>query len=466
MLVPVLLLAFVLMLVHLPRVAATAWDSLGVRYDAVSAALDDGAATTVAANGVQLLTLLLPVCGMVLTTWRVGSRGAGGAWRWSADSPARRGGLVTVGTAALALAAFTWWPNGDYRPIQPDERGTLAGSFDALSAVPTGRPSLTEERAAELDGAPTVREQGGDFRDVRDTDDEEQGATDEERGAADGERERNSEDERGNDRREGRPQGRPDPHTGSRGHARADTGARHRAAGPRRADADADAHAGARRHRDTDPDPDPHGHPMRLLRLLALLLVAAVAALAPATTAWADDDDGGGNSGDNLAQAVNEEDGGDVFDLAFDIRRVMNGVVDQTNTAVAYSSCSNCRTIAIAVQVVLVMGPAETVNPENVALAINENCTTCETLASAYQIVLGTGGPVRFTREARNQVREIQEALAALGDSDAPIADIKAEADRLVADLKAVLQTGLVPVREEEDDDDDDRRRRRAREAP
>ena len=46
--VPLLLFALLMALLHAPRMFATAYDSLGVQYDKVSAALGDGAALSVA----------------------------------------------------------------------------------------------------------------------------------------------------------------------------------------------------------------------------------------------------------------------------------------------------------------------------------------------------------------------------------------------------------------------------------
>ena len=74
--------------------------------------------------------------------------------------------VVVTAAVLIGLAAFTWWPNGEYRPIQPGEKGTVQGGLKAVKDVPTGRPSLTAEREQQLGGAPTVREQGGDFRKV------------------------------------------------------------------------------------------------------------------------------------------------------------------------------------------------------------------------------------------------------------------------------------------------------------
>ena len=166
-LIPAMLLALVMLVLSAPRVVATAYDSLGVLGDKFSSALDDGKGVNAAASALQMAALCLPIAGMTATAGRLGRRVVGGAWRWSEGDAVRRGGLGVLLTAGVALAAFTWWPNGEYRPIQPGEKGTVGSGVQALSAVPTGRPSLTPEREAQLDGAPAVRDNGGDFRDFK-----------------------------------------------------------------------------------------------------------------------------------------------------------------------------------------------------------------------------------------------------------------------------------------------------------
>jgi putative peptide zinc metalloprotease protein len=153
--VPVLLASLVLMVLHAPRAFATAYDSVGVQWDRIASA---SGLIAGAAGAVQLATLVLPCAGMVLTSGRIGGRVCGSAWRWSDGEPLRRG-VLGIGTITIAaLAAFIWWPNGDYRPIQPTERGTVQGAVRSLSAVPTGRPALTRQRERELGGAPSERQ--------------------------------------------------------------------------------------------------------------------------------------------------------------------------------------------------------------------------------------------------------------------------------------------------------------------
>ena len=64
------------------------------------------------------------------------------------------GAFVVATAVAAAFIGYIWWPNGDYRPIQPGERGTLQGGINEFANAPTGRPALTKQRARQLHGAP------------------------------------------------------------------------------------------------------------------------------------------------------------------------------------------------------------------------------------------------------------------------------------------------------------------------
>ncbi|MFN2471429.1 MAG: hypothetical protein ABR583_10695 [Gaiellaceae bacterium] len=79
-LIPIMLLAFGMLLFNLPRMAATAWDSFWVQADRVSGAWDDGNELTVAVGSLQAGFLFLPVAGISATFARVAKRIGTGAW--------------------------------------------------------------------------------------------------------------------------------------------------------------------------------------------------------------------------------------------------------------------------------------------------------------------------------------------------------------------------------------------------
>jgi putative peptide zinc metalloprotease protein len=158
LLVPALLAILTLMVMHAPRVFATAADSAGVQWDKVTAGIGDGGNFMSGMGALlQLVALLTPCIGAVVTTVRISSRIGRGAASWAEGSPPRHALVYVVGAAALAFIAFTWWPNGEYRPIQPGERGTLQAGFRSFAGVASGRPALSSQRRAELRDAPTVR---------------------------------------------------------------------------------------------------------------------------------------------------------------------------------------------------------------------------------------------------------------------------------------------------------------------
>ena len=142
--IPVLLFGLVMMALTLPRLAATAWDSAGLQWETLTAG---GDVLTRAAAVLSLLALALPVLSSVYLLTRLALRLA-----------RNRYGRLAIVPLAIGLA-WLWWPNGEYRPIQPRERGTVSDSVRAASQLPTGRPGLTQERADDLDGAPFQSDQ-------------------------------------------------------------------------------------------------------------------------------------------------------------------------------------------------------------------------------------------------------------------------------------------------------------------
>ena len=95
---------------------------------------------------------------------------------------------------------------------------------------------------------------------------------------------------------------------------------------------------------------------------------------------------------DSQALAVNTEDGSVVYDVAFALVWADNDRVDTTNEAYAFASCSDCAAVAVSFQVVLVVGQADVVIPQNLSGAVNYDCVECVTYALASQLVVTLDG--------------------------------------------------------------------------
>ena len=184
---------------------------------------------------------------------------------------------------------------------------------------------------------------------------------------------------------------------------------------------------------------------------IAASAVAAALILSPATAVLAQDSPtpsaspgSGGAGGDTAAIAINTKDGADIFRIAFAIKRAMGDVVDNGNAAVAFASCTDCQTVAVSIQVVLMMNDPSVVTPTNLAIAINQECTLCETLASAYQVILTTDGPVRFTPAGYREIAAIRRELLAMRNAGLTIEEILTRLDGLMDRFFHVLMEEMI----------------------
>jgi putative peptide zinc metalloprotease protein len=114
--------------------------------------------------------------------------------------------------------------------------------------------------------------------------------------------------------------------------------------------------------------------------------------------------------GDNQSLAVNTTDGSVVYDVAFALVWADQDTVLNRNEAYAFASCTGCRATAISFQVVLILGNAHVVVPQNISAAVNYNCLACVTQALAVQLVLSLPGAPSAAETAEIEAlwREIQ----------------------------------------------------------
>jgi putative peptide zinc metalloprotease protein len=159
--VPILLYMFTVAAMTAPRLFATAYDSFFVQYDKIADALYAGREARAAVGSIQTVSLVLPLAGLTYTFGRMAKRLGLAAWNLTEEKPTLRAGFASTALLAVGVTAFLWWPNGDYRPVQATERGTIQGGLHMMRDIPSGRPSLTAEREVELKGAPTLRQQSG-----------------------------------------------------------------------------------------------------------------------------------------------------------------------------------------------------------------------------------------------------------------------------------------------------------------
>jgi hypothetical protein len=135
--------------------------------------------------------------------------------------------------------------------------------------------------------------------------------------------------------------------------------------------------------------------------------------------------------------------------------------LQSANVARADSTdCTDCRTVAVAIQGVIVKGSPHTASPTNAALAVNQNCVRCTTYAYAYQYVVTTETRAWLTRRARRRIAALREDVATVAHSDLSPEALDARLNALSADFRSAIDADLrrqdedVEDREVEQDDD------------
>ncbi len=128
--IPALLFQLVLVLIQLPRILGTAWDSLGHLLEQVTHASGPlGAVTAV----VEIVALALPILGIMLMLFRLGQRSAQWVLLKTAGKPGRRSLALLLLLGAAGLLVYLWIPKGNYSPIKKGEKGTITQGVKAAN---------------------------------------------------------------------------------------------------------------------------------------------------------------------------------------------------------------------------------------------------------------------------------------------------------------------------------------------
>jgi putative peptide zinc metalloprotease protein len=391
--VPMMALMLLALIAAVPRLIGTA--GAAVRQDAASVAEAWGGGTPldVAGHLLQLLGVVLPLLACAVMLGRLGLRWFRGLSVWSRGSASKRAAAAALSALLVTGLSWAWWPHpGDYRPIEPGERGTLTALLDpmdttpigaARAAVPNGamaRPGALPAGVAARDRLSSGEPLVATFPDAMlPTKEEPQLAMvlvpsqDEELGG--------------------------------------------RTAGAEVDDGTVDAATPSSPSTSPDEVPDPASEPW---------VFPFDEPLPP-------------EEGDNQALAVNTTDDSVTYDVAFALVWADGDEVLNVNEAHAYASCSSCVSVAVAFQVVLIMDDAQVVVPQNLAVAANYDCYECITAAIASQLVLSIPGEPG--EEQLLALAEVWERLSEFAESihTYSLTEITEQLDAFKDEITAIL---------------------------
>jgi hypothetical protein len=169
-------------------------------------------------------------------------------------------------------------------------------------------------------------------------------------------------------------------------------------------------------------------------RSLSAIACGAAIVLFCATPAFADGQETGVHS--NIVQAENSDSSRPV------VRTGVVGALDEgtsvTDTNIAYAhsfNCTGCRTVAVAIQVVVFEGSPTNFQPQNGAVAVNETCQSCQTFAYAHQYLIQAMNGFRLPDGSYEQLAQIQWKISQVARSNVDFVTMSSQLDQLSLQL-------------------------------
>lgn len=120
----------------------------------------------------------------------------------------------------------------------------------------------------------------------------------------------------------------------------------------------------------------------------------------------------GGGGGKNIVQVINQQDGEMKIDGKVQLNRIPESNAAPVDLASAYSSCANCQTLAVALQINLISKSATYIHPQNAAVAVNYQCTNCHTIAYAWQYNMTVDDPTAVPNDVNQLMAAWRAELA------------------------------------------------------
>jgi putative peptide zinc metalloprotease protein len=152
--VPLLLFELGLVLMNLPRIIATSWDSTQELWNSATTSFSNGDVVIGVSSVLQVVVLVIPIVGIILMLARLARQLSVSMWKRTQGRPLARSLWILVGVGVLALLLPAWIQRGNYTPIQPNEKGTLPAIIDSARAMWSGNPVVPQQQPPPTTPAP------------------------------------------------------------------------------------------------------------------------------------------------------------------------------------------------------------------------------------------------------------------------------------------------------------------------
>ena len=146
----------------------------------------------------------------------------------------------------------------------------------------------------------------------------------------------------------------------------------------------------------------------------------------------------GGGGGKNIVRVTNQQDGNLKIDGKVQLNRIPESNAAPVDLASAYSSCANCETLAVALQINLISKSAQYVHPQNAAVAVNYRCTNCHTIAYAWQYNLSVDDPTAVPADVNRLMAQWRAELASIKTSSTSLSEAISRMNQIIGQFQSL----------------------------
>lgn len=140
--------------------------------------------------------------------------------------------------------------------------------------------------------------------------------------------------------------------------------------------------------------------------------------------------------GDNIVQVINHSDGRVKMDGRVRLDQISGPNVGPKNEAFSFSSCTDCDTVAVALQIDLYQAGAHDVQPFNKAVALNYQCTHCVTVALAFQYAIPVADPKQVPSDVKKMIQEMNDELSIIRNPHESVTDAVQQVNAVISQFQ------------------------------
>ena len=139
--------------------------------------------------------------------------------------------------------------------------------------------------------------------------------------------------------------------------------------------------------------------------------------------------------GANIVEVINHADSHFRMDGKVKLNQIPGPNAGPKNEAFAYSSCTNCDTMAVALEINLISTSARNIQPLNEVVSVNYQCNHCVTYGRAIQYTIQVADPTQVPSDVQELMRQMNATMTHIKTSGETFTQALSEVNAVIGEF-------------------------------